>query len=218
MYRLLQGHSLTVTASNPVIDASLDDSGETARISKFFQEAYIGNLLRPGSREQTAAMPSSSSRQQDTTAQAAARTPAYGGSKAKFDQVKSSSNTVRSFPLEDLSPHDSSEGYSDTVSSAMPLTGGPTAARNGQPPAPVRLTGVTARLTKADADVDFSAELRAPRVLVYVADGTLLLPTEVRWVMYNWGGVGHSCHQLGYSSQATAHMHLGVCLQGRCCA
>jgi hypothetical protein len=42
------------------------------------------------------------------------------------------------------------------------------------------LSPVRQRLTQADASAQLSAELRLPRLSVYVPDGQLLLPQEVK--------------------------------------
>jgi hypothetical protein len=191
LYAVCRGSGLTLTLTRPAIDCSLDNTGESSRLLNYFQEAGLWTFIK--GRMNSSSSSSSSidnSRQQQEASTAAAAVLRQQDSKmisSKLSQKRSSSTNagsaadaavagvnVQSHPI--LTHSDSLAA----VEAEPPPTSPAEAAETAAAAAVSALSPVRQRLTQADASAQLSAELRLPRLSVYVPDGQLLLPQEVK--------------------------------------
>ncbi|KAF6262446.1 hypothetical protein COO60DRAFT_1676044 [Scenedesmus sp. NREL 46B-D3] len=163
------------------MDCSLDDSGESSRLLNYFQAARLWNLVT-GSR--TSSSSSSSSSQQQSVAVAAEQpTSSTSSSSRKRHQSSAKSNTADAVATDSIQSHpilthsDSLAAVEAEPPPRSTAAAGPAAA--AATAAAPTLSPMRQRLTQADASAQLSAELRLPRLSVYVPDGQLLLPQEL---------------------------------------
>jgi hypothetical protein len=190
LYAVCRGSGLTLTLTRPAIDCSLDNTGESSRLLNYFQEAGLWTFIKGRMNSSSSSSSIDNSRQQQEASTAAAAVLRQQDSKmisSKLRQKRSSSTNagsaadaavagvnVQSHPI--LTHSDSLAA----VEAEPPPTSTAEAAETAAAAAVSALSPVRQRLTQADASAQLSAELRLPRLSVYVPDGQLLLPQEVK--------------------------------------
>lgn len=188
LYAVCRGRGLTVTLAKPIIDCSLDDTGETLRLMKFAEAARLLNIITGSSgsssssdgggvlaqQQQSQLQPQQQRQQQqgDAAADGGASSSSAGARLASGESRKASHR------------HHKDNGSNHTAGSVQshPIltSAADVAAVEAEPPPAAALSPMWQRLTQADAAAALSAEFRLPQVAVYVPDGQVLLPTEVK--------------------------------------